>query len=271
MLNERIWIIGAGLEGARRRVGLDGRDARRSVAQQHLVDEGRVVDRPADRLAHDRIREAFGPVAVRGESPGGVALMRRARVDPDLVEAGDRSAAGLQSARLQGVQDARRGEVGEVDLAGLQGRGHRVLVAEDLIDDTVDMGREAHGVSPVVGIAVELDELALHVLGDDERAGSDRRRVRLLLRGMVVVVEFAPDVLRKDVFVEEDRLSRVQRGRHVARDDDGGWVGRDGLVHQGEIRRVVGHVVLFVVVQRPRDIVGREGLPSDHFMSGRRW
>ncbi len=265
MLNERSGIVGTRLPGAGGRAGLDGRDARRAVAEQYFVDERLIVDRSSHGLSEHHILKRCSTVTVRFESAGRIGLVGRAGVDPDLSEARDHGATGLEAAGLQRVQDVRGCEVAEVHLTGLKGSRLRILVAVDAVDDLVDVRREARIEPPVVRIAVHLHVLVLHVLRDDERAGAHGRVPGLLLRSLVVVLELAPRVFGQEEFVQEHGGAGVERGRLLAGQHHRGVVGRGRGVHQREVGAVVGDVVRLVEVQRPRGIRGAERLAVGPF------
>ena len=110
-------------------------------------------------------------VAVRGEGALGL-LVGGSRVQRDLGERGDRADHRVDVVGvLERVEDVGRRDVAEVDLAGLQRRGDRVVVLVDAVDDLVD-GRLG---SRPVRVALHADELADLVLRHDERAAADLR------------------------------------------------------------------------------------------------
>ena len=117
--------------------------------------------------------------------------------------------------------------------------------------------------APVVRVRGHSPVLALVPLRQLERAAADHRLAVFEERRLLDVVagRLAPDVLGQDVLVHEHGLAREQRRRLLALDDHRGGVRGGGALEQREVvERVSSHVVLLVVVQRPRHVIGGEGL-----------
>ena len=153
----RVGAVVAGVEGDA--VGVEQLGRGGAVAEEHLVDDRRLVERVVHRLADPDVLE-------RGvEGAGAVEDVQALHVAGRVLE--DVEAGALERVEVLGVRDERA-----VDLAGLERVHHGGAVLQD---DAVDRVEREGGRVPVVGVP-GVDVLAVRDRGGRCRARTARSR-----------------------------------------------------------------------------------------------